>query len=147
MSQISDCFACVGCTKKETFKKDIIKEGISGNVMFIVKKPTVKYLLEPINLSDALLVHMIESGEFISKFIPKFGKFEFEEYVADEFKKAIFFTHDLSELFNTTLMCEECILSSAEIGNSLQTRLKQVKTDLKVYNYALDCDMIKTMCS
>ncbi len=147
MTQISDFFACFGCTKRESYRKDVIKEGISGGLMFVVKQPTVRYLLEPINLSDALLVQMIESENFVNKFIPKFGKFEFEEYIAEELKKAIFFTHDLSELFNTTLICEGNILGPAEIGNGLQTRLEQLRTDLKVYKYALDCDMIRKVCS
>lgn len=69
------------------------------------------------------LIDKINSHEFVTDFIPKFGKFEAEEFIADELRKAIFITNDLSNLFSTSIIVDDgyssCFISSDIIEKEL----------------------------
>lgn len=145
---ILECFVCNGCTKKQDFLRDVKSVGSNENISFVVKNSQTRYLLNPLTAFVGTAVHdFINSQNFIYEFIPKFGNYEFEEYIAMEFRKAIFITHNLTDLFNTDIECNGTILTSQNIACELQTKLLLVSTNHNTFTYDLDYDELRKLVS
>ena len=146
--EMIECFACRGCKKKEYFMKGVKDIGIRDDIMYVVRNCQERYILESIDTNfSKRFVDFVNSDKFLLEFVPKFGKYEIEKFIADEFRKSIFISHDLTDLFNTTIICKHNnqMLESSEIAAQIQTRLIQERTDLKTYVYSLDYAMLKKL--
>lgn len=76
----------------------IIKQGIDNDVYYYVKKSTKRYIIK--NADD--YINKIPIQLLISK-LPKFGKYEIEEFFESRFLTALLIKHDMTDIFNTTV--------------------------------------------
>lgn len=92
---------CSGCPKQKTKIKNSGCKYDVDYVVFDVKSK--RYLI--VELDDILKIANLGLHEFTFKYVPKFGKYEIEEYVGFEILKALFITKDLTDLLNSELAC------------------------------------------
>lgn len=76
----------------------IIKQGIDKGVYYYVKSSIKRYIIK--NTED--YKNKIAIQLLISK-LPKFGKYEIEEFFQSRFLTALLITHDMTDIFNTTV--------------------------------------------
>lgn len=132
MSSILTEIMCHGCEKKiQYYQKRIVREGRIGNLSYITEDAQ-RVFLEPIDLKDEALLEKILKNDFtFYNYIPKFGKFEIEKFIADELRAVILITHDLSPLFNTHILCENTYVSPERIKEALMCILSKTSNDKK----------------
>lgn len=123
MGSILDCFVCFGCNKKNEFldNKQIVRAGKVGNLVYITTSSTEKNLFVPILSDDNLFAKIVEKDFKID--VPKFGKYEIEEFIAAELKEAIFSSNNLDYLFNTSIICDNIYFTAEKIKEILTKSL------------------------
>jgi len=107
MGEIARCIICKNCNKITELENTIIAEGITkSGIKYFTTTPKETYIIDKnyIPSNDLLKVNFTE---FCINYIPSFGKFEIESFIAKELMTAIFVTKELSTLFNTTIMLED----------------------------------------
>lgn len=94
---------CKNCCVLETHT---IEEGEKFGVEYIVFKPEKRYLIrDNENVSWDYIMKNIK--KFQDYYVPKFGKYEIEEFVSYFMKEALFITKDITNLFNMELLCDD----------------------------------------
>lgn len=76
----------------------IIKQGIDNGVYYYVKSSTKRYIIQ--NTDD--YKNKIDIEVLNSK-LPKFGKYEIEEFFESRFLTALLIKRDMTDIFNTTV--------------------------------------------
>ncbi len=143
-NSIIELFVCSDCSRKRNFESNVKCVGKKGELFYAIKEPMREYDLEPVDfLSDKKLYDFLHSDDLIYHFIPKFGKFEFEEYISDELKKAIFVTNSLTDLFNTSLIYDGIKIDKDKIRERLNTILEEVSICDYVFTYKIREDKLK----
>ena len=75
----------------------ITKEGIEDGVYYYVEKSEKMYIIQ-----NADCFRFAEL-EFLKSKLPKFGKFEIENFFLNRFLTSILITHSMTDIFNTTV--------------------------------------------
>lgn len=107
MGEIAKCMICRDCTKIRKVLNTIISEGITEDgIMYYVTKPDEIYLMDQFYTpsEDFLRNDLLK---VCSNYIPKFGKYEIEYFIAKKLMEALLITNDLSYLFNTNIMISD----------------------------------------
>lgn len=61
---------------------------------------------------------------FTMQFVPKFGKYEIEDYIGNEMLKALLITKNITDLFNTDLVCDDSPFNVTNVDyKMIQTKL------------------------
>lgn len=81
----------------------VIAQGIEGNVYYYTEYSTQKYLI--VSPSKEALRDLNTSE--LEALLPKFGKFEIEDFFKNRFLNAILITGDMTDIFNTTVLCSD----------------------------------------
>ena len=76
----------------------IIKQGIDNGVYYYVKSSTKRYIIQ--NTDDYKNKIAIE---VLNSKLPKFGKYEIEEFFESRFLTALLIKRDMTDIFNTTV--------------------------------------------
>ena len=83
-----------------TLKKEvstITKQGIDDSVYYYVEKSNKSYVIQNAEIFRYSDLELLKSK------LPKFGKYEIEEFFENRFLTALIITHDMTEIFNTTV--------------------------------------------
>lgn len=91
--------------KRGEFKPlpSVIKEGREENVYFYTEHSNTRYIIEEPSSEFFKTMHIDE----LTALLPKFGKFEIEYFFESRFLNALLVTHDMTEIFNTTVLCAD----------------------------------------
>lgn len=81
----------------------VLKEGREGNVYYYEEKSNTRYIIES---PDREILKQMNTGE-LKALMPKFGKFEIEHFFENRFLNALLVTGDMTEIFNTTVLCSD----------------------------------------
>jgi len=92
---------CAGCPK---FNLEVKESGSKFGVDFVTLKTDENYIIQD-NPNVSWDEIMKNRDLFISKYVPKFGKYEIEEFVGYKLMEALFITKDVTDLLNTNLAC------------------------------------------
>lgn len=84
----------------------IEKQGIESSIFFYTETCETYIITSP----DPVILGSLHISE-LKKLLPKFGKYEIEEFFMNRFLTALLITGDASELFNTTVLCSDSIWS------------------------------------
>ncbi len=112
MTGIAESIICYGCDKCK--KKEIIEEGImydNDTLRYFVEEPKETYIIS----SNYIPSQTLLKNNLIN-YVPRFGKYEVENFLAQELAKILFVTKDLSYLFSTTIMVDN-FMSKSSIFN------------------------------
>lgn len=94
---------CEGCPK---LKCEIESSGSKYGVDYVTFKSKKRYVIE--DNPDVSWDEIMKNREnFISTYVPKFGKYEIEEYVGYKIMEALFITKDITDLINSELLCDD----------------------------------------
>lgn len=107
MGEIVRCIICKNCNKITELENTIIAEGITkSGIKYFTTTPKETYIIDKnyIPSNDLLKVNFTE---FCINYIPKFGKYEIEYFIAKKLMEALLITNDLSYLFNTNIMISD----------------------------------------
>jgi len=67
---------------------------------------------------------MKERDNFVSMYVPKFGKFEIEAFIGYKMMEALFITKDITNLLNSELLCDDSPYNVSKITSEmLQNKL------------------------
>lgn len=94
---------CEGCPK---LKCDIESSGSKYGVDYVTLKSDKRYVIRD-NPDVSWDEIMKNRDDFISTYVPKFGKYEIEEFVGYKMMEALFITKDITELLNSELICDD----------------------------------------
>lgn len=88
-------------------EKIIKQEGIKNKVKYKTYYSNVVYVIKDNHdvSWDKIMTEYV--GNFNYEFVPKFGKFEIEKFVGEEMLKALLVTKNITDLFNTDLICDD----------------------------------------
>ena len=102
-----DIKARILCSNCPVYNAKIKEEGERFRVEYVVMlKPGERYLIHD-NTEVSWDEVMKNIREFNITYVPKFGKYEIEEFVGDCMRQAIFFSKDITDLFNMELLCDD----------------------------------------
>lgn len=92
---------CASCPKLDL---DIKESGSKFGTSFVIQKSEIRYILQD-NPNVSWDEIMKNRDLFISTYVPKFGKYEIEEFVGYKLMEALFITKDVTDLLNANLAC------------------------------------------
>ena len=122
MGRIKRRILCKNCPVLNTKVKE---EGEKFRVEYIVLDTKERYLIcddESVSCDEV----MKDRYKFISTYVPKFGKFEIEEFVGYFMQEAIYITKDISNLFNMELLCDDSPFNITRVSSeTIKKRLLQ----------------------
>ena len=113
MGKIAERIICKDCPK---IKHGIKSEGEMFGVEYIVLKSDEQYIIcnnERISWNDV----MPKMSEFDTLYVPKFGKYEIEEFVGYFMRVALLITKDITDLFNMELLCDDSPFNITEVSS------------------------------
>ena len=130
MNDLARNFLCQGCPK---LKCEIEDTGSKFGVDYITFKSQKRYIIEDnpdVSWNEIMKIR----DEFVSNYVPKFGKYEIEEFVGYKLMEALFITKDITGLLNSELLCDDSPFNI--------TRIKQDRLKAKIMKcfYVLDAD-------
>lgn len=82
---------------------NIISQGLEKGVFYYTEESIKKYLI--ISPSKEALKEL--SIHEIEALLPKFGKYEIEDFFNNRFINAVLVTGDMTDIFNTTVLCTD----------------------------------------
>lgn len=88
---------------KDGLMPNVIKEGREENVYYYTEHSKTRYIIESPNRESLKAIHTDE----LKCLLPKFGKFEIERFFEKRFLTALLITGDMTEIFNTTVLCSD----------------------------------------
>lgn len=143
MGEIARSMICRNCKKVIEVENSLIAEGRTKNgIYYFTTRPKESYLIDKNYIpSDRLL--KINFTEFCINYIPSFGKFEIENYIAKELMSAIFITKDLSTLFNTTIMFEDAFTGTFYITGDKLKEILLPLFDIKKTGKSYTCTYLE----
>lgn len=102
MNNLEMRILCGDCPK---LKSNIVDSGRKYGVEYVILKSDKRYIIvdNPDISWDDIMKNRIK--DFVTRYVPKFGKFEIEEYLSYAMLEAIIFTKDITNLFNSELLC------------------------------------------
>jgi hypothetical protein len=101
MNNFEQSVLCKGCEK---LKVSVKEAGSMFGVNFIVLHPKKRYqIVDNPNISWNEI--MPDRQCFDRVFVPKFGKYEIEQYVGHRLREALFITGDITDLMHSELVC------------------------------------------
>ena len=117
------------CQECPVMNADIKEEGARFGVEYVIFKSDERYhISNSSNMSWDAIMQIMENGfEFMDKYVPKYGKYEIEEYVAHALKEALLITKDATDILNTELLCDDFPYNVTKIP---RTRLKEELLEL-----------------
>lgn len=125
MSEIRDLFLCSECKKCREESK-VIAEGRIENLFYITFAGDRNFFIST-NQEDFRKTY--PSLDKFRESLRVFGKFEIEDYVAKELMTAIFITKNLTNLFHTSLICENTRVDKERLADVLMGMLEVVKVE------------------
>lgn len=89
---------------KEVIKKE---EGRRYGVYYVTYYGKMRYIIvdNPDISWDDIMTKYVK--DFIIKFVPKFGKYEVEEFIGRSILEALLITKDITDLYNLDLVCND----------------------------------------
>lgn len=81
----------------------VIKEGREENVYYYTEHSKTWYIIESPS-KESLRTMQIDE---LKGLLPKFGKFEIEHFFEKRFLDALLITGDMTDIFNTTVLCAD----------------------------------------
>lgn len=124
MGDIAKRIFCQNCNKFMEFERNVIAEGITENgILYCTTRPKESYIIDENYTPSQELMQK----NFIDKtltYIPKFGKFEIESFIATELFNAIFTTKRLSNLLNTSIMLNDFL------SDTIHVQSKRIKESI-----------------
>lgn len=130
MNNLEMRILCEGCPRQ---KCAIEESGSKYGVDYVILKSSKRYIIED-NLNVSWDEIMKNRENFISTYVPKFGKYEIEEFVGYKMMEALFITRDITGLLNSELLCDDSPFNITRINRDYLK--KQI---LKCF-YVLDID-------
>lgn len=107
MGEIARNMICRNCNKVMEIEETLIAEGITkSGIHYFTTQPKETYLIDK-NYFPSNTLLKTNFTEFCINYIPSFGKFEIESFIAKELMTALLITKELSSLFNTSIMLED----------------------------------------
>ncbi len=92
---------CEGCPKRDV---KLASSGSMHGVSYITFPSDKRYIIRD-NPDVSWDEIMRRREKFMEIYIPKFGKYEIEQFVAHKLMEALFITKDITELLNSKLVC------------------------------------------
>lgn len=103
MNDLERDVLCGSCPKA---KLHINKSGTEFGVRYVILKSDKQYIIK--DNPDTPWNELIKSKDrFISTYVPKFGKYEIEEFVGYKMMEALFISKDITDLLNSELVCND----------------------------------------
>lgn len=115
MKRMSQGRECCDFLKPKGFVKE---EGQKFRVQYVVFKSNEKYIIcdnEEVSWDEI----MRSRDNFQSLYVPKFGKYEIEEFISYFMKVALFISKDITDLFNMDLVCDDFPYNITKISSDL----------------------------
>ena len=103
MNELEMKILCDGCLRQ---KQEIQGSGSKYGVDFVTFKSEKRYIIRD-NTDISWDEIMKNRDKFILTYVPKFGKYEIEEFVGYKMMEALFITKDITELLNSELLCDD----------------------------------------
>ena len=103
MNNLEMRILCEDCPK---LKCEIESSGSKQGVDYVTLKSKKRYIIED-NPNVSWDEIMKNRDKFISTYVPKFGKYEIEEFVGYKLMEALFITKDITKLLNSELLCDD----------------------------------------
>lgn len=103
MNNLEMKILCEGCPR---LKWEIESSGSKYGVDYVTLKSNKRYIIED-NPNVSWDEVMKNRDKFISTYVPRFGKYEIEEFVGYKMMEALFITKDITDLFNSELLCDD----------------------------------------
>jgi len=103
MNKLEMKILCEGCPR---LKQEIENSGSKYGVDFVTFESEKRYIIldnPDVSWDDI----MKNRDKFILTYVPKFGKYEIEEFVGYKMMEALFITKDITELLNSELLCDD----------------------------------------
>lgn len=125
---------CDGCSR---VKAKIEDSGSMHGVDYVTFDSKKKYIIvdNPAVSWDKI---MKERENFVSIYVPKFGKYEIEAFVGHKMMEALLITQDITGLFNSELLCDDSPFNVTRINSDiLRKRLLKcfdIVTEEKMHN-------------
>lgn len=89
--------------ERNTIRPNVIKQGQETNVFYYVEESFKNYIISSPSVEALKLLNISE----LKDLLPKFGKYEIEEFFMNRFLTALFLTRNMTEIFNTTVYCND----------------------------------------
>lgn len=81
----------------------VLKEGREGNVYYYTEQTNTRYIIQTPQREILKQMNIDE----LKALLPKFGKFEIENFFENRFLNALLVTSDMTEIFSTTVLCSD----------------------------------------
>lgn len=133
MGDIARGMICQACNKIMEIEKHVIAEGITENgIKYYTTQPKQTYLIDKNYTPSDELMQKSFADKTLT-YIPTFGKFEIEAFIAKELFTSIFVTKNLSNLLNTTISiydfsCGTLNISSEKIKEIILPLFEVIET-------------------
>ena len=114
MGTIATRVMCRECKRLEK----VLSEGEMFGVEYVIKRFDKKYIIvDNKSISwDEIMPHI---REFNITYVPKFGKYEIEQFVGHMMLEALLITKDITNLMNMDLLCEEYPYNAIKIDSDI----------------------------
>lgn len=103
MNNLEMNILCDGCPRR---KWKIKSSGSMYGVDYVTLESKKRYIIED-NPKVSWDEIMRNRGAFTTIYVPKFGKYEIEEFVSHKMMEALLITRDITDLLNSELLCED----------------------------------------
>ncbi len=131
MSRITERILCPTCPY---LKNGIKEEGKKFGVEYVVLNSKEKFIIiDNPNVSWDKIMGEIKCFE--TTYVPKFGKYEVEEFVGHFMKEALVMSKDITDLFNMELLCDDFPYNTTRVNvDTIRERLLKCFDIVKVEN-------------
>ncbi|MDD2627852.1 MAG: hypothetical protein PHR25_05345 [Clostridia bacterium] len=105
----------------------VIEEGrTSWNILYYVTESNTEFYIKDREVTD------ISESEFITKYTPKFGKYEIEDFIGRELLKSLLIGGDISNIFHMNICCDDRPYNIVKISQDrVREELSKVFTVIK----------------
>lgn len=130
MSRITERLFCRNCP----YVKGIKGEGKKFGVEYVIFNSEEKFqILDNPDVTGDVVLEGIK--KFIDIHVPKFGKYEVEEFVGYYMKEAILISKDITDLFNMELLCDDFPYNTTRVNKeTIRDRVMKCFDIVKVEN-------------
>ena len=115
MKKITERIICKDCPK---IIQEIKSEGKMFDVEYVILKSNMQYIIcdnENVAWNDI----MPKISNFVLLYVPRFGKYEIEEFIGYFMRVALLITKDITDLFNMNLLCDDSPFNVTEISSKI----------------------------
>ena len=103
------------CPKCPYLEKGIKEEGEKFGVEYVVLESNEKFIIcDNPNISWDKIMNDLKL--FDITYVPKFGKYEIEQFVGYFMKEALLISKDITDLFNMELLCDDYPFNTTRVN-------------------------------